>query len=98
MLAHHATCVNGLQRCICSKGLYLACKVKQGMHLHQVVLNGGTADDDVHSNRDLLQALHQLHFGVFDLVALQISRCTAGVDVYTWHSKQTKAEIEPHLS
>ena len=78
VLAHHATCVHGLHRCNCSKGLYLACKVKQGMHLHQVVLNGSTTDDDAHSNRDLLQALHQLHFGVLDLVALQSNRCTAG--------------------
>ncbi len=52
------------------------------MHLHQVVLDGGSADDDAHSHRDLLQALHQLHLGVLNLVALQSSKCTAGADVH----------------
>jgi len=53
--------------------LYLTCKVKQRVHLHQVVLDRRAADDDAYSNRDLLQPLHQLHLGVLDFVALPSS-------------------------
>ena len=48
----------------------LTSKVKQGVHFHEVVLNGCATDDDPHCDWDLPQALNQLHFGVLDFVAL----------------------------
>lgn len=49
---------------------YLTCKVKQGVHLHQVVLDGRPADDDAHSHRYLMQPLYKLCLRILDFVTL----------------------------
>ena len=41
------------------------------MHLHQVVLDRGSADDDADSHGNEAQLLHKLHLGILHLVTLQ---------------------------
>ena len=50
---------------------YRAGDVEQGVHLHQVVLDGRPRDNDAQSSWHLLHLLHQLHLGILQLVPLQ---------------------------
>ena len=53
---------------------YWAYKVEQGVHLHEVVLDWGTRDDDRDRHGDLAQPLRQLCLCIFDLMTLSNNR------------------------